>query len=164
MIEKGAWTTGFRALGAGLVLSLAGCSLPGSGEASPEALSFRTEIGRVPESEAAKELPGVLGAHGYQIEDQRRTPHTFTVATHWRVRAPFADEGLLGVEAVETRLVVEGHASMGEFSMDLRAESRVPERGEIYWQEVPTTAEFEAYARKIASDVRVKLVSGVRVK
>lgn len=154
------------AVGAALIVStLMACGArDGGGEASPEALGFRTEIGRVSAKEAAKELPKVLGSQGYQIVEERRTPGAFTVETHWRRRAPFPDEARRGIEAVETRLVVRGHEAMGSFSVDLEAESRVPGRDPAHRREVPTTEQFEAYAREIASKMRVALASGIRIK
>lgn len=106
-------------------------------------------------------LPRVLAQHGYLLEWQERRGGTYYFETQWKTRAPFEDERVLGAEYARTQVRFYAQPRDRLYSVRIEVDN-VLGTNSGDWAQAPRTEMFGRYARRIATDVRSELSTGMR--
>lgn len=173
MIERnggrGRWWGRSLSLGvclSALVVLGVGCAAGGSG--SNRGLSW--DLGIATPRDAMDKSVQVLRNYQYDVERDSGPPNIYII-TRWRERTPFDDEQAAGIEAVQTRFIVEARPrtrnpeGQDMYTVRIRAENmvRMSRESGDWSTEGPVSSEFRAYAGRIADDIRSSLATGIRM-
>jgi hypothetical protein len=109
----------------------------------------------------------IVNRYGFEAEEQD-TVQEVRIQTHWKKRAPFADEQELGITDAETRILILGRSrgttELGSnFSINVTLENRVRVAGGIDWNETTNTPMFVRYADDLTAEYR-RLVTNIGVR
>lgn len=148
-------------LGSALLLG-GGCATQVSG---PELMSadalYRERTGQVTESDLFIRLPRALARHGYLLEQGRAYGRDLYFETQWKDRKAFPDEIDAGYEAARTQVRFNARWDGRLYVLRIEVDNRyLTPDGE--WVHSRATEMFDAYAREIASEVRLEVASGMR--
>ncbi|HEX7051442.1 MAG TPA: hypothetical protein VF188_14640 [Longimicrobiales bacterium] len=150
-------------LGFGLLLPLiAACASAGMPDGA-----MRIGLGNARSGELSRVGTSVLRHHQFEIF-RTDGPTAFYYETHWKSRTPFEDERSQGVEAAETKIILQGSerpaAGMGRvIAVELIARNRVRLRDGAEWTTIPPTPAYSAFIDTIAADLKRELQTGIRV-
>lgn len=143
-------------------LSLAGCSsFAMMGDRNLGGSSFYVRrIGEVTPLDLDRFLPLILANEGYMIQYVERKGTRIEMYTHWRDRAPFADEASRGVHYAQTRLIIHAEWQERLYSVRVEAENRVRTEHDQKWYPAGMTRMFREYADRLTSLLRRGLTYG----
>lgn len=149
-------------VGGVLSLLLLACASPG-GMSSNRPATVRQELGYFSAGDIQRRVSEIFMRHSYQIDHQIGPP-SIVIETVWKARAPFDDEIAAGNREAQTRIVIRGRRRPGVtqavlYTTTFEAQNRVRDTETNEWVEIPATAAFEAYAKQIASELRLELES-----
>ena len=142
---------------------LACASAGGMSSSSGKPATVREQLGYFSASDIQRRSSEILMRHSYQIEHQIGPP-SIVIETVWKARAPFDDEIAAGSREAQTRIVIRGRRRSGVtqavlYTTTFEAQNRVRNAATNEWIEIPATAEFEEYARKLARELMLELES-----
>ena len=136
-----------------LVLLLGTACASGGGSAL-----FRRDLGNASGPDALAVAMRVAQQYSYQIANVDSLK-AIRIETEWQKRKPFDDEAAFGIQDAESRLLIvarpRGNTMIGSnYSVNLTVENRLRVQGESSWNESLNTEMFNAYAEKIALDLK----------
>ena len=145
-----------------LLLLGPGCS-PQNHESHPLPAQavFRERTGQVTESDLFIRLPRVLARHGFLLQEGRHYGRKLYFETQWKDRKVFSDELAAGYEAARTQVRFDARWTGRLYVLNIAVDNQYRTPGG-HWVQGPVTEMFDAYAREIASDVRLEIASGIR--
>ena len=119
---------------------------------------FRRDLGNASGPDALTIALRVAQQYSYQIAHVDSLKD-IRIETEWQKRKPFNDEAAYGIEDAETRLLIvarpRGNTMIGNnYSVNLTVENRLRVQGTSSWNESLNTEMFNAYADKIAAEMK----------
>jgi hypothetical protein len=119
---------------------------------------FRRDLGNASGPDAVAVALRVAQQYSYQIANVDSL-RGIRIETEWLKRKPFSDEEAFGIEDAETRLLIvarpRGTTLIGNnYSVNLTVENRLRVQGSSAWNESLNTDMFNAYAGKIAAELK----------
>lgn len=149
-----------------LVLLFVATGCASSGSESGDA-NYRERLVLATESDAVRIAEQVLPSFGYNPEPSVQG-NTLVIETSWRSRSPFPDEEAEGIQAAQTRVIVEGRQRTDTiegqqyFALVLLVQNETRREGED-WRSTRNTPDFVAYADRIKEEFEDAFLSiGVR--
>ncbi|MEM1126138.1 MAG: hypothetical protein AAGI71_05750 [Bacteroidota bacterium] len=144
-------------------LLLAGCASSGTARSSQ---IYRTNLGTTVLPSLINESQEVLiNRYGYRYNRQETQDEDVLLETEWRLIQPTADERALGVEEVQTRIIVTSRPRnrlAGTISVRFVGEVQAVLPGSVDLQMLAVTAEREDYFREVSNELEQRITTGVR--
>lgn len=156
MVRRGAWA-------AVIVCLLSGCgSVRSSGsDFGSEPKPIRAYVGNVDPVHFHRELPLTLAKHGYIVVYEEYTPDFDRYETQWRRRALLDDERGLGLDAIETRLVIRARKLRWSYSVTLFVETQVPYDANNGRKMAEVSLALKRYASDVARSMYTDMALGL---
>lgn len=149
-----------------IALLMAGSACAGAGGREASRASFQRNIGIATARDAFDRVLKVLREYHYEVLNEDSVPE-IRIETHWKERAPFADEQELGISLAENRIIVNGRVRQNTefgslYNIQLSIENRVRLMDNPEWVETSATPLYRAYADSLTTRMQRELTIGVR--
>ncbi|RKY88150.1 hypothetical protein DRQ09_03335 [candidate division KSB1 bacterium] len=150
---------------------------------------FRTNLGLVTSYDFNEKTFRILNKYQYDVVRTEQTPEEQYVETQWKDHLPYADEQELGVVASRTRIILRarprtrsetreqtvksqnmeelpvvggGKVLAGLNRVEFVAEYMVQLQDNLEWQQIPMTKAVKKYLRRVADELKMEYVTGIR--
>lgn len=151
-----------------LCTSFSGCA--GTSDSGGKKQTFRKALGLCGRDEFLEVINSVvfLKHHYLDSGDTREVGRRIEITTQWRPRFIFPDEKVLGIVAVESKLVILAKLRPGQagslrgeptYNATFQAENRVQYQKRGPWQKGPISNDAKAYFNDIVDDMIQELKS-----
>lgn len=149
------------------LIIILGCG--SSGRKKSNTMTYRRNVGKAFPLDMKEKTERILNKFNYTVVRREETYEQIYYETDWRYRSPFEDESELNIADARTSLTVNavprtrgGMPGANLYNVHLSAENEVRFEGSEEWVRVPMSNMLIAYLDKIAEDLKLELLQGIR--
>lgn len=132
-------------------------------------MTYRRNVGTAYPLDMKQKTERIINKFNYTVVRREESYEQIYYETDWRYRSPFEDELELNIADARTSLTVNAVPKMRGgipgsdlYNVYLSAENEVRFEGSEEWIRVPLSNMLVAYLNKIAEDLKLELLQGIR--